>query len=225
MAGEISDYINVDGVHLREDEVLRMAKNCGNYILAEHYIVAILLHAIFYSKTNLIEMVNEIRETYNVPPLPTPIENPASKKNIPGRGSLQEDADVLSRKLYLKMTVQKRQDILRECLTSLHMEDKSLFNNKSCWMGIVMVVRDRLDSTLNMSGLYDLAGKVMPADWPDTLKPSETTGSNFSKKVDLKDRGLAYFEMQNNPWKKLCDAFWDILKKRILQEIYESNTN
>ena len=225
MGGEISDFINVDGVHHREDEVLRMAKNCGNYVVAEHYIGAILFHAIAYSKNHLIEMVNEIREAYHVPPLPTPGKNPASRNNMPGRGSLQEDADLLSRKLYQKMTVQKRWDILRESLTSLRLEDKGLFNNKSCWMGIMMVVRDRLDPSQNMSGLYDFSGNMMPSDWPATLKPSETTGSNFSKKVDVKDRGLAYFEMENNPWKELCDTFWDILKKRILQEIYESDTN
>jgi len=44
------------------------------------------------------------------------------------------------------------------------------------------------------------------------------TMSNFARCVDYEDRFEAYYDMEANPWKELCDVYWNILKGQILMK-------
>ena len=65
-----SDFVFHDGAYLRKEVLVTMAKNAGSYLLAEHYISSLLVHAILYKLPDIIDDVNEIREHYHVPPYP-----------------------------------------------------------------------------------------------------------------------------------------------------------
>ena len=65
-----SDFVFHDGAYLRKEVLVTMAKNAGSFLLAEHYINSLLVHAILYKLPDIIDDVNEIREHYHVPPYP-----------------------------------------------------------------------------------------------------------------------------------------------------------
>ena len=57
---------------------------------------------------------------------------------------------------------------------------------------------------------------MTPSDWPEDLTIGDSTLSNFSHYVLNTDRDKAYYSMKNNPWKELCNTFWEIVKEKIL---------
>ena len=218
MPQDKSEFVEFDGVLLHIDVIKKMAKNCGNYSTAEHYMVAILTHALFYQMDEYIDVINEIRQWYNVPPVTKRFTNPASGKNMPQTGGLQQDMDALARKIYKAMSRDEQFGLLKDGMLLLRSQQEDLFYNKSCWMGIVLVVNARLDPHLKMSQLYDFALNVTPDDWPDNLTATKIISTNYSKNVDAKDRQQPYYCMENNPWQQLCDTYWEIVKQLLLQE-------
>jgi hypothetical protein len=127
-----------------------------------------------------------------------------------------EPPEVRARAIYKKLTKENKKKVLRTALVALRLENERLFKNKSCWIGIYFVVKDRLDSTLSKEYFTDYAGTITPDDWPGDLKIGSTPFSNLSRKVDNKDRVLPYYEMTNNPWEDLCEKYWTLVLADLL---------
>ena len=72
MGKDLSEYVCLDGVYVREEQVVKMAGNAGSFAVAEHYLCALLAHGLMYGKTDIINKVNEVREQYQVLPFAKP---------------------------------------------------------------------------------------------------------------------------------------------------------
>ena len=75
MNRDLKDYVILDGVYFKEEQILKMASNAGSFAVAEHYLCAYLAHSLLYGKKDNIARVNEVRDIYNVPAIPLPDEN------------------------------------------------------------------------------------------------------------------------------------------------------
>lgn len=203
------DFIYLDGMWLKEEQLLKLAKNAGSMVIAEHYLCAYLLNAVINGKSDAIDKVNEVRAVYGLDAIPYS----DIKENCSNRRDTKAD---LARKKYLEMVPDKQQAFLSSCLKLLMEHHKELFKSKTYWTGIYLVVRDRFDSKIRKSDFPDLVRKITPSDWPHNLLISDTTLSNFSHYLDYCDRGEAYYDMKNNPWEDLCMTFWDIVEYEIL---------
>lgn len=222
MEDNISDFVFIDGVHLRKDVLVTMAKNAGNITIAEHYMNHLLTHAILYKRDNIFKEVGEIRERYQLMPIPNPKPAPGSDKYQPNFKPLFESPADKARKVYKRMTLDEKRTVLRTALILLRIENELLFPKKVCWIGIYLVVKDRLDDSLKPKDFYDhLASKCMPADWPKDLEIYESTLRGFSRYINAKDSKLAYYEMDDNPFIDLCNEFWNILLDQIINFIPE----
>ena len=208
------EYVYLDGMLLKEEHLMKLAMNVGNYALAEHYLCALLAHGVVYGKQDIINKVNEVREFYNVPPIPL-ADNEVSR----GRCRKDDSIDDKVRAMFRKMAQEERRKILMSSLSYLHTHHH-LFIYARHWLAIYMVVRDRLlGDKLNQSNFEDFANWITPEGWPLKLRVRKDTAKNFSREIDKDDRGEAYYDMENNPQNELCDTFWDILKNMILTEI------
>ena len=86
-------------------------------------------------------------------------------------------------------------------------------------MGLYLVIRDRLEDNLSQTDFFSFAQEITPDNWPEGLRISKGTFNTFSRYVkSADDRYETYYDMKENPWKELCDAFWSIIKKRLLME-------
>ena len=56
----------------------------------------------------------------------------------------------------------------------------------------------------------------MPSDWPEKLKITDSTLSTLSRYIKAEDREFVYYEMEENPFKDLCNEFWKKLSDIIL---------
>ena len=72
MTKDLSEYVCLDGVYVREEQVVKMAMNAGSFAVAEHYLCALLAHGLMYGKTDITNKVNEVREQYQVLPFAKP---------------------------------------------------------------------------------------------------------------------------------------------------------
>ena len=211
MEKELSEYIFLDGMWLQEKQLLKLAMNVGNFALAEHYLCALLANAVIYGKRDVILKVNEVREFYGVPQIPTP-GNEVTKDCSRQGDSLDNKARVIFR----KMPVEERKELLRSCLTLLR-TNHHLFIYARHWLGVFLVIRDRLEgNSLKMKNFIGYANDIMPLDWPKTLKMDLNTYKNFGREIDFKDKDEAYYDMENCPQRELCDTLWDIIKQTIL---------
>ena len=213
-----SDFVFHDGAYLRKEVLVTMAKNAGSFLLAEHYINSLLVHAILYKLPDIIDDVNEIREHYHVPPYPDLKAALASSteksKQENGLPSLEEQA----RDIYIHLNDKAQRMLLKDCLQLLIIEHPNMFQQKSHWMGVYHVVHDRLDGNLSKTDFYDFALDITPEDWPENLRIIPSTFSNYGRYVKYEDRQEAYYDMNDCPWQPLCDTLWDIIKNRLLTE-------
>ena len=140
-------YIWHDGVRIREDQLISMAKQAGSYAIAEHYICSLLAHGTIYGLAYIIDKVNEIREFYQVGAIPKPnVDNdsmPTSRNRY--------NADDNIRKEYRLMTINERIELIKASLGSLRANNPELFKFKNQWQGIYLVVHDRLDGGLSQT--------------------------------------------------------------------------
>ena len=72
MKSEEKEYVWLDGMLLKEEHLVKLAMNVGNYAQAEHYLFALLAHGVVYGKQEILEKVNEVRvqlvgETITIP--------------------------------------------------------------------------------------------------------------------------------------------------------------
>lgn len=215
MAKESKDFVYHNGLYFTVEEMILQAKNAGEYSLAQPYIVPLLYHANRYHLSYINDEVDKIWKHYNIAPYPS-AGVPASSNNMPNYEENTKPAD-LARKIYGEMTKDQQKAVLKEALTKLRFNNEKLFNNKSCWIGVYLVVKDRLDEKINQSNFYNLGVSITPDNWPDKVRIEKTTMSNFTRKIeDVKDRETAYYEMTNNPYEDLCERFWNILLPLIL---------
>lgn len=215
MTEVLSDYVFIDGVTLHKDVIIKMAMNCGNPVVVEHFIPFLMNHAFKYKKQDIIEKVNEIRESYHLmtfasdkPTMSTGKYDPNFNMVIP--------PDIRARNIYKKLKTEECIGVLRSSLVQLRLENENLFNFQLCWAGIFFVVRDRLGCTIKKNKFHEFAIKFTPEDWPDDLRISESTLSNVNRKIDAADRNEAYYDMANNPWEELCEKFWSYVLSNLL---------
>lgn len=206
------EYVLHDGKLIPINDLVFMAKSSGMYNIAEHYIISIFVHILSYNKPELIESINEIREYYKFAKYTNPQGAPASGGNMPKKNSMWNEV----RSKYLKMSEGERVVCLKECLSLLIADNATLFSSKMCWIGVYLVIRDRLQGRLTATDFYDFANKICPANWPVNKMIGESTMSNMSHKIDYEDRELAYFDMKHNPWKELCECFENIIIQEFL---------
>lgn len=201
------DYILLDGILMKEEQLLKLARNAGNMMVAEHYLCAYLMHALLIGKRDAIEKVNAIRVVYGAPAL-------YGQALCQGwqTGSTAE----MARKKYVRMAVEDRNALLSASLKTLMELHANLFTSRTGWMAIFLVLKDRIDGKLKKSYFADWMRTITPKGWPQQLMISDSTLSNFSHYVSDDDRDEAYYDMEDNPWEELCNTFWDIMQYEIL---------
>ena len=158
--------------------------------------------------------MNEVREFYGVPKIPE-AGNGMSRTNSRPSDSLDDKA----RAAFKKMSLDERRNVLRNSLSLLR-SNHHLFHYACHWLGVFLVIRDRLEGeSLKMKDFIDYSSTIMPADWPDKLKMGLNTYKNFGREIDYNDKDEAYYDMENCPQKELCDTLWDIIKQMILTTV------
>jgi hypothetical protein len=211
------EYIYLDGMWLKEEQLLKLAMNVGNYALAEHYLCALLADAVIKGRREVITEVNKVREHYGVTPIPLSEDDLEDDNDLMGRTRLTA-ADEQARRRFLNMPREDRLCILRKSMDRL-IADYHLFNYARHWLSIFMVVRDRLvGESLNQTSFLTLANEITPEGLPLKLRFGENTRKNMGREICEVDRGEVYYRMKRNPQKQLCDTFWDIVKDTILTQ-------
>lgn len=217
MTKNFSEYIYLDGMWLKEEQLLKLAMNVGNFALAEHYLCALLADAVIKGRREAIREVNKVREHYGVTAIPLSEDDLADDDEQKGRVRLTA-ADEQAKRLFLKMSREDRMCVLRRSMDRL-IADYHLFNYARHWLSIFMVVRDRLvGESLSQTCFLALAGEITPESMPQKLRFGENTRKNMGREICEADRGEVYYRMKRNPQKRLCDTFWDIVKDTILTQ-------
>ena len=211
------EYIYLDGMWLKEEQLLKLAMNVGNFALAEHYLCALLADAVIKGRREAIVEVNKVREHYGVTAIPLSEDDLESDEDLNGKTRLTA-ADEQARKRFLNMSREDRLCVLRRSMNRL-IADYHLFNYARHWLSIFMVVRDRLvGESLNQTSFLTLANEITPEGLPLKLRFGENTRKNMGREICEVDRGEVYYRMKRNPQKQLCDTFWDIVKDTILTQ-------
>ena len=211
------EYIYLDGMWLKEEQLLKLAMNVGNFALAEHYLCALLADAVIKGRSEAITEVNKVREHYGVMAIPLSEDDLKDDENLKGKTRLTA-ADEQARRRFLSMSREDRLCVLRRSMDRL-IADYHLFNYARHWLSIFMVVRDRLvGESLNQTSFLTLANEITPEGLPLKLRFGENTRKNMGREICEVDRGEVYYRMKRNPQKQLCDTFWDIVKDTILTQ-------
>ena len=211
------EYIYLDGMWLKEEQLLKLAMNVGNFALAEHYLCALLADAVIKGRREAIVEVNKVREHYGVTAIPLSEDDLESDEDLKGKTRLTA-ADEQARKRFLNMSREDRLCVLRRSMDRL-IADYHLFNYARHWLSIFMVVRDRLvGESLNQTSFLALANEITPEGLPLKLRFGENTRKNMGREICEVDRGEVYYRMKRNPQKQLCDTFWEIVKDTILTQ-------
>ena len=205
-------YIWHDGATIPENLLINMAKTAGTYDGAKPYLFSLLAHGVMHGIGDYINKVNEIREQYNVQPIPVP--NDMEENGFRQKHSYSNSDK--AKKKYLGLSEQKKHEVLMSSLYVLMSEHQGLFTSKTHWIGIFLVIHDRLDGKIIKTNFKTLASAITPAQWPAELCIGDSTMGNFSRLYDYSDRLEAYYDMENNPQEDLCNTFWDILESQIM---------
>ena len=217
MTKNLSEYIYLDGMWLKEEQLLKLAMNVGNFALAEHYLCALLADAVIKGRREAIREVNKVREHYGVTAIPLSEDDLKDDENLKDKTRLTA-ADEQARRRFLSMSREDRLCVLRRSMDRL-IADYHLFNYARHWLSIFMVVRDRLvGESLNQTSFLTLANEITPEGLPLKLRFGENTRKNMGREICEVDRGEVYYRMKRNPQKQLCDTFWDIVKDTILTQ-------
>ena len=214
MTKDLKEFVSLDGILIREEQIVKMAINAGSFAVAEHYLCALLAHGLIYGKTDIVERVNEVREHYQVLPFKKP-EHQVPRDEY-GR-SRMESIENKVRNAYGQMTEERQKDLMKSCLQMLR-KQCDLFCHKNDWMAVMLVTRDRLDGNINQNNFTDFARNITPGDWPESLRIGDHTTKNFSRLLMAGDRMEAYYDMKNNPQASLCEKLWEIIVQAVLTE-------
>jgi hypothetical protein len=60
-----------------------------------------------------------------------------------------------------------------------------------------------------------------PICWPERITISGNEFKNLRRDSQIEDYDETYYEMKNNPYRELCDTYWDIIKQLICGIIVE----
>ena len=202
-----------DGVELPVGILINMAMGAPDYHTAEHYLVSLLYCASMREDRRLLSKCQEIRQHFGVSPYP---ELPASESNLPPICSQEEEV----RRYYSKESETGKFEILKKAisvlLSSTNKYGQNIFSKKQHWMGVYLVLRDRLGIRCSQTGFADYASKITPCNCPDELRIGSSTMTNFAKIV-TEDK--PYFEMKHNPFAEICDTLWNIIISQVLTKI------
>ena len=164
--------------------------------------------ALYYYNVQMNQLHQDMDELHQ--------EEPSASTYMPSSES-QEDR---IRSFFNKQDDRTQQAWLREAMKALmgitDHTGKAIFWQKQHWMGVYLVLRDRLGVRCPQTGFAEYAQKITPLNCPDNLKIGQTTMTNFSKLV-IEDK--PYFEMKHNPFEEVCKTLWDIIFKQILTKI------
>ena len=208
----------LDGAWLRKEAVLHLAMNVGCYAQAEHYLFALLADAVIKGRREAIVEVNKVRELYGVKPIPLSEDDLKDKNELQGKPRLTA-AEEKTQQLFYKMSSEEKLDVLRRSMKQL-LTEHDLFKHAIHWLGIYMVIRDRLlGGILARRVFIKLANDMVSDDFTDSLRMDENTMKNFSREIKEGDRGKAYYRMRQNPQEALCNTFWSIIQETILTNI------
>ena len=217
MTKNLSEYIYLDGMWLKEEQLLKLAMNVGNFALAEHYLCALLADAVIKGRYEAIIEVNKVREHYGVKAIPLGLNDMEEDNDLRSKTRLTA-ADEQAKRLFLKMNEEERLEVLRKCMRQL-IADYHLFIYARHWLAIFMVVRDRLvGESLNQTSFITLASEISPDNLPVKLRMRKNTMKNFGREIGEADRGEVYYRMKRNPQRELCDTFWNIIQDTILTQ-------
>lgn len=211
MLDEQQLFVDHDGAFIHVTKLIEMAKNAGSYNVAEHYIVSLLFHAHRYDMPSIYDEVNGIRKHYHLMPF-NGTGSPASSNNMPRIEEPQRKQSEEARKIYRKMSQEQKESVLRDALVQMQLEEEKLFEKKTFWIGIYLVVRDRLDQDLKAAAFCRY--KITPEGWTNALIASSL--SNISRYIGNDEKELTYYQMTNNPFKHLCEKYWETLQGLIL---------
>ena len=207
-------HINLDGATVSEQLLETMAIECKRSDVAEHYLLAYYRQIVIENGLgHYVELENRVRARYNKNLVHIPESGEVSRKNHYDRDREQNES---ARKRYQAMSKKERKTIIEESLIVLIKEHRQLFTSKNHWIGLYLVVKDRVDGNMTKLDFTNGVLGINMDSWPDDLKISERTLSNFARCVDYEDRYEAYYDMESNPWEELCEVYWDILKGQIL---------
>ena len=164
--------------------------------------------ALYYYNVQMIQLHQDMDELHQ--------EEPSASTYMPSSES-QEDR---IRSFFNKQDDRTQQAWLREAMKALmgvtDHTGKAIFWQKQHWMGVYLVLRDRLGMRCPQTGFADYVQKITPQNCQESLKIGQTTMTNFSK-IILEDK--PYFEMKHNPFEEVCKTLWDIIVKQILTKI------
>lgn len=205
------DCVWHDGVRIKDSALVAMAKRAGSYALAEHYMVSLMAHGLIYGYNDYIDLVNEVRAYYQVEKIPVPKQD--AENHDEQSMTRQRHLDHY-RKTYQKMTAPEKEHLLQKALKALIGNYPKLFRKKNHWLGIYLVMRDRLDYGLSQCGFLVIASHATPELWPDNLKLTDNIFKNMNKVFDADSFDEAYYEMDYNPMVALCDTFWEVLMQQ-----------
>ena len=205
--------VSHDGVELPVGILISMAMGAPDYHTAEHYLVSLLYCASMREDRRLLSKCQEIRKHFGISPYP---ELPASESNLPPIRSREEEV----RRYYSKESEIGKFEILKKAISALlsstNEYGQNIFSKKQHWMGVYMVLRDRLAIRCSQTGFADYASKITPNNCPNELRIGSSTMTNFAK-VITEDK--PYFEMKHNPFAEVCDTLWKIIISQILTKI------
>lgn len=213
MKDELNVFAVFNGVPIRVKTLIEMAKNAGDYSMAQPFLVTLLYYANIHHLNYINDEVDKIRKHYNLAPFPA-LGAPASGNNMPNFETPQKKQAEIARGIYCQMIKEQREDVLKEALAQLFIEKENLFVKNACWIGIYLVVKDRLDEDLKMQGFCTYS--ITPEGWPSKLTISPKSLSNIRRYIKGKDQFQPYYLMEENPFKDLCNKFWEILLGLIL---------
>lgn len=219
MRSEEKEYVWHDGIRINDAQLVTLAMNAGSYMVAEHYLLSLLAHGVMHHLPDYINKVNQVREFYGVAPIPAPKNNFAEEAKPQKR-----DISDKVRKLYMKMTACEQESLLSRSLAALRDSYPHLFKFKKQWHGIYLVMRDRLDYGLSQMDFLVMATHATPDGWPERLQISGSVVKNFSHAIRMVDAEEAYYEMDDNPQRELCDVFWEVLLQQLMMEKYGADT-
>ena len=212
------EYIYLDGMWLKEGQLLKLAENAGSLAVAEHYLCAYLANAVMNGRREALLEVNEVREHYGAKPIPLGGDDLKDDEELNGRHRTTA-AEEKARAVFQGLTHEERVDVLRRSMRRL-VSEYHLFVYARHWLAIFMVVKDRLvGESLNQTRFLSLADDIAPDDLPEKLRMCKNTMKNFSREIVASDRGEVYYKMKHNPQQQLCDTFWSIIQETILTEI------
>ena len=206
-------YIWHDGVRIREDQLISMAKNASTYEEAKCYIISLMAHGLVYGIYDYINKVNEIRVHHHVSPMPIP------------KGQYDEivgnNKEELARKKYKMLNDEQKLALLKNGLYVFADNHIDLINKKAVWIGVYHVVHDRLDGSIVKATFNEVADAIVPDNWPEKYKISDATMANYAHYILYEDSFEAYYDMEDNPFDEFCNVLWELLESIILTSAYE----